>query len=158
MRQTLWIMPAVLALALAACTQEDKGPLVEIRGGGFLFNYRIGEATEQVVLVPLKTLPDGLTLEGHFQNPAGGEAIVVSQTVSPKARRIELTTPPLKGIKADTPYKATLRLVSADGKELQTLEKEFRSQLDQSVLPDKPLTIGPGYYPNPQLPPPTTSQ
>ena len=132
---------------------ERVGPYIELRGGGFLFNYRIAEATAGLVVVPLRTLPEGSTIETSFENPAGGPPIVLSEKVSPKQTKFDFTTPPLTGIKADKDYAVTVRLVDADGKELQRIDKMFHSQLDQSVLPPKPLTIGPGYTPNPQLDP-----
>ena len=38
-----------------------------------------------------------------------------------------------------------------DGKALQKLETTVVSSLDQIVLPDAPLVVGPGYTPNPEL-------
>jgi hypothetical protein len=34
---------------------------------------------------------------------------------------------------------------------LASYERTFKSDLDQSVLPSAPLTIAPGYTPNPEL-------
>ena len=150
-------MRAILLLAVltvAACSSEF-GPYIELRGGGFLFNYRIAEATAGLVVVPLRTLPEGSAIETSFENPAGGPPIVLSEKVSPKQTKFDFTTPPLTGIKADKDYAVTVRLVDAGGKELQRIDKMFRSQLDQSVLPPKPLTIGPGYTRNPELAPDT---
>jgi hypothetical protein len=61
-------------------------------------------------------------------------------------------TPALHGIVKDKDYATVLRVVSADGKELARYTHAFRTDVDQSVLPDKPLVIGPGYTPNPELP------
>ena len=39
-------------------------------------------------------------------------------------------------------------LAAADGVELQRIERAFESDVDQSVLPERPLVIGPTYQPN----------
>lgn len=144
----------VLALAtaatLAACSKQDE-TYMDLAGGGFIFNYRVAEAYAGVVLVLRKPLPSDSTIEVTMENPAGGPPLVMHQSTPPGTGRIELTTEPLKGIKADTDYAVKIRLVAADGTELQVIDKNFRSQLDESVLPPAPLTIGPGYTPNPAL-------
>ncbi len=138
------------AVALAACSQQSE-TYMDLAGGGFIFNYRIAEAYAGVVLVPRKPLPADATIQVTMENPAGGQPLVMKQSTPPGTGRIELTTEPLKGIKADTDYAVHIRLVAADGTDLQVIDKKFRSQLDESVLPSAPLTIGPGYTPNPQL-------
>ena len=49
------------------------------------------------------------------------------------------------------PYQVTIRLLDKDGKELQRIERPYKSNLDQAILPEKPLVVGPGYTPNPDL-------
>ena len=143
----------LLAAAAGCSSQDDKSPYVEMRGGGFIFNYRIAEATEGFFVVVLRPLPGGATLEASFENPAGGEAILVTAPASANRDKFDFITPPLKGIVADKEYRVALRVLAADGKELQRIEKKFHSQVDQSILPEKPLTIGPGYTKNPDLAP-----
>jgi hypothetical protein len=139
-----------VALAfLAACSSEESGPYFEIGGGGFIFNYRIAEATAGVIVVPKRTLPEDGTLKATFQNPSGGEPLVMVQEVSPTKKRYDFDTPPLTGVKAKTDYVMTVQLLDAEGKEVFKAEKVLRSDLDQTVLPDKPLTVGPGYARNP---------
>jgi hypothetical protein len=46
-----------------------------------------------------------------------------------------------------------IRLLAANGSEIERIDKNFHSQLNQSVLPPKPLTVGPGYTRNPDLAP-----
>lgn len=148
---TLWRRVAGLVLMLgllAGCGEE--GDYLKISGGGFLFNYRIAEATCEVVAEPLRAMPEGATLEAHFQNPAGGEDLVVKQKVFAAQRRLAVTSPPLKGIAAGKEYKVALALIDGDGKTLEMHEKSFKATIDQSVLPDKPLTVGPGYAKNPE--------
>ena len=153
--RTLLISIGIFAIAaLAGCSKEETGPYLELRGGGFIFNYRIAEATMGLVAAPLRTLPAGGTIEASFEDPAGGPAIVRSEKIDTGKESYEFVTPPLKGIVADKEYEVVVRVLGADGKEVDRLEKGFHSQLDQSTLPEKPLVIGPVYTPNPELPPP----
>jgi len=144
------------ALLLAACSSEESGPYLEIQGGGFMFNYRIAEATAGIVAYPLRTLPEGGTIEASFENPAGGDPIVMNAPVEAGKKKYDFTTPPLHGVKAKTDYTMTVRLLDASGKEIETLKKALVSDLDQSVLPSKPLTVGPGYTKNPEAQAPAT--
>ncbi len=144
------VAAAFLALTLAAC-QEASGPLFA-KGGGFIFNYRVAEAFAGIVVgaAPGRTLPAGSSIEVTFENPAGGDPIVLTQAVAtPPQVSYSFHTPPLTGIRADRDYAVTVRLIAADGSEIEKIEKAFRSEIDQTVLPDAPLTVGPGYTPNP---------
>ncbi len=138
-------------LALAACSQ--KGPYLDISGGGFIFNYRLSEAYAGFVAAPLRTLPEHSRIEATFENPSGGPPIVLNKDVTTGRREYTFTTDALKGIKANIDYDVTVRLIGADGKVIETIDKKLHSDLDQSVLADKPLTVGPGYTPNPDLAP-----
>lgn len=141
----------VLGLSLvAACSSEETGPYLEIQGGGFVFNYRIAEATAGVVAFPKRTLPDGGKIEATFENPAGGAPLVMTEPVVKDKKKYDFTTPPLSGVKAKTDYLMTIRLVDASGKEIEKIEKPLVSEIDQTVLPEKPLTVGPGYTKNPE--------
>ncbi|HMN85335.1 MAG TPA: hypothetical protein PKA74_05035 [Bauldia sp.] len=139
----------VLGLALLAACSSESGPYLEVAGGGFMFNYRIAEATAGIVAYPLRTLPEGGTIEATFPNPASGDAFVMTAPVEAGKKKYDFTTPGLHGVKAGTPYTMTVRLLDASGKALETIEKPLVSELDQSVLPEKPLTVGPGYAKNP---------
>ena len=77
----------------------------------------------------------------------------MSKDVTAKRKEYPFTTDALTGIVADRDYDVTVRLIGADGKVIETIDKTFRSDVDQSVLADKPLVIGPGYTPNPDLAP-----
>ena len=148
----------VLGLSLvAACSSEETGPYLEIQGGGFVFNYRIAEATAGVVAYPKRTLPEGGRIEATFQNPAGGAPFVLAEPVVKDKKKYDFTTPPLTGVRAKTDYKVTIVLFDAGGKEIETIDKPLVSELDQSVLPEKPLTVGPGYARNPEPQPGETA-
>lgn len=146
--KTIGWLALTLVLALGGCS---KGPYLDISGGGFIFNYRLSVAYAGFVAAPLRDLPDHARIEATFENPSGGAPIVLSKAVTPGRNEYTFSTEPLKGIHANQPYDVTVRLVSADGKTLQTIDKKFVSDVDQSILADKPLTIGPGYTPNPAL-------
>lgn len=134
-------------LALGACS--DDSPYVVVSGGGIVFNYRIAEATAGIVAEVARVLPEGGVIEASFENPAGGPPIVEAKPVTEDRRRFSFVTPPLSGIKADTDYKVVVRVLDADGTEVQRVETTLHSDLDQSILPDAPLTVGPGYARNP---------
>jgi hypothetical protein len=139
---------AALLAALVSCSNEPDHYL-EVVGGGFAFNYRIAEATADIIVAPVRDLPVGAAVEVTFEDPAGGGPFVLRKDAPAEKQRIDFTTPPLQGIIAGKGYAVTVRLLAENGSELERIEKTFRSELDQTVLPEKPLTIGPGYAPNP---------
>ena len=134
-------------LALGACS--DDGTYVVVSGGGIIFNYRIAEATAGIVAEVARPLPEGGFVEASFENPAGGADIVESKPVTPDRRRFSFVTPPLTGIKADTDYRVVVRVLDANREPVQTVTTSVHSDLDQSILPEAPLTVGPGYARNP---------
>ena len=140
-----------LQLLLAGCGRET-GPWVAFDGGGFVFNYRIAEASYGFNVKPLRRLPEGAVLEAEFEDPGGGKPIFVREVVTGPALRYMFQTPPLTGIKAAKPYRAVIRVMAPGGDTiLASYERKFVSDVDQSWLPDKPLVVGPGYAPNPDL-------
>jgi len=145
------MMALAVGVMMAACDDQGK-PYVEIEGGGFIFNYRIAEAFYGVSLRPMRRLEPGTVLEVVFENPAGGEPYVVRETVNAARLSYMLRTPGLRGVEKDRPYRVEVRVLAPrDGRLLATYQTTFKSDLDQSVLPEKPLTVGPGYTPNPEL-------
>ena len=139
------VLAAVLALAGCA----EKGPYLDISGGGFVFNYAEAEVYVGFVAAPLRTLPDHTRIEATFENPAGGAPIVLAKDVTPGRRSYSFLTDALTGVRADRDYAVTVRLIAADGTTIETIDKTFHSDIDQSKLPDKPLTVGPGIPANP---------
>jgi hypothetical protein len=136
----------VLSLLAAACT--ESGDYLAVAGGGFVFNYRIAEATYGIALKPMRELPAAGVVEATLENPAGGEPIVMRKEGPFNPTRISFETPPVEGVVKGKPYKVVVVLRDASGATLQIIEKTFTSELDQSVLPDRPLAIGPGYQKN----------
>lgn len=142
-------VPLICLLLLAASACSGDGPYVVVSGGGILFNYRLAEATAGIVAEVARPLPDGGKVVAEFEDPAGGPAIVETRAITNARRRFSFMTPPLTGIKADRDYRVVVRVIDAEGQVLQTVESKVHSDLDQSILPDAPLTIGPGYTRNP---------
>lgn len=144
-----------LALAASACDGDaPDAPYVEFAGGGFVFNFRLAQVTYGFLVTPKRKMPEGTILEAEFENPAGGPAFTARQTVTSGSLQYAFASPPVKGVKADTPYKATIRVIDpGTGKVLAQYQRTFEAQIDQSVLGKKPRTVGPGYHPNPELRP-----
>jgi hypothetical protein len=139
----------IVLLTLSGC-DNPEGPAASFAGGGFVFNYRVGQAYYGVVVKTEGTLPQDAVIEGQFENPAGGNAVVVQVKAASDQRKYVLRTPPLKGVKKDVPYKVVVRILEkSGGEELQRIERTIKSDVDQSVLPQSPLVIGPGYELNP---------
>ena len=142
------ILAGAIALALFAASCNQNGDYLAVAGGGFMFNYRIAEASYGIALKPMRELPADGIIEASFENPAGGAPITMSKAGPFNPTRIAFDTPPVTGVVKKHPYKVTVVLKDGAGQTLQTLEKSFASDLDQSVLPEKPLAIGPGYQKN----------
>jgi hypothetical protein len=139
-----------LTLMIAACESSEKPPLL-LAGGGFIFNYRIAEVFYGVSVKPQRRFLADAVLEGEFENPAGGPNLIVRETLGAPKLIYALQTPPLRGVKAGKPYRVEVRLIEG-GRITGRVERTYTSDLDQDMLPDAPLTIGPGYTPNPDLP------
>lgn len=139
----------VLTLTLGACRDAGKGDYVNVSGRLFVFNYRIAQATYLLTLAKIRPLPDGSMLETSFENPSGGDPFIVRQKIWPTMEKITVESPPVKCVKANREYKVSMRVEDAGGKLLQTIERTIVSDVDQSVMPDKPLVVGPFYDPNP---------
>ena len=139
----VWLLSALSFFS--ACV--DQSQYLELAGGGFIFNYRNATATYGIILVPRKEPPSGAVIEVRFENPAGGDPIVLGRPAR-GGGRIEFKTPPLAGVEKARPYHVVVLLKSENGEELQRIAHDYASDLDQSVLPARPLVIGPGYQRN----------
>lgn len=144
-----FLFPALLLLT-AACRENENDPYLEFTGGGFIFNYRVGEAFYGFVAKPLRTIPDGTKIIAHFEDPAGGPDIEVIKTGQSNIIQYSFRTPGVKQVVKDQPYRVVVMLMDPQsGKKLGQYETTFSSNLDQTELPDGPLTIGPGYHRHP---------
>lgn len=147
-----WISFLVLAtgLALGGCQRQSEN-MVELTGRLFVFNYRIASATYLITLKKTAPIPDGATAVAEFENPMGGEPIVLQQKIYPLWDKITLQSPNLRCVRKDRPYAVSIRLVDSNNETLQTIKTEVTSSEDQSVMPTKPLVAGAGYMKNPEV-------
>lgn len=146
------IAAATLLLALAGCRDTGgEAEHFEISGKLVVFNYRVAEATYLVTLKPLQPPAEGQTAVASFEDPAGGDSIVVRQRIWPKLDKVTLESPPLHCVTKGKPYSVSIAIEASDGATLQTLTTTITSSENQDRLPDAPLVVGPAYTPNPEL-------
>jgi hypothetical protein len=153
-RATCLTAPLLLAglFALGACRESGgEGEYFETAGKLFVFNYRVATATYLVNLKPLKPVGDGESVVATFENPAGGEPIVVRQKIWPRMDKTTIESPPLRCVVKNRPYAVTIEIMGPDGTVMQTIKTTMISSEDQAILPDRPLVVGPVYTPNPEL-------
>ncbi|MFK3778578.1 hypothetical protein [Agrobacterium sp. NPDC089420] len=139
------------ALGLSACQRDEPREVAKISGRMFVFNYRVAIATYLVTLQRIAPIRDGSTLEATFENPRGGPDLTTRDRIFPADEKIVVQSPPVECVKQDRPYRVTLRIKGPEGDILQTIETTIRSDTDQSLLPAKPLVVGPLYTPNPEV-------
>lgn len=154
MARRLQLVSALFLLAAIAtgCRETASDDMLyEISGKMFVFNYRVATATYLLTLKPLGPVEDGQTAVAMFENPDGGEALVVRQKIWPSLSHVSLESPPLRCVVKGRPYSVAITIEGPDGAPRQTLVTSVTSSLDQSVLPDRPLVVGPVYTPNPDL-------
>jgi hypothetical protein len=145
------LVSALLALFLLIGCDDQKGPYLSFAGGGFVFNYRIGEVYYGFIAKPQRKLPEGSVIEARFEDPAGGPEIVVDRPARSGQLQYMFRTPAVKGVKKDKEYRVEMRLLDKpQGTVLASMSRTFRSTADQAAIPDKPLVVGPGYAPNPE--------
>lgn len=137
--------------ALLGCRDESRLSYFELSGRNFIFNPRVNSATYVVTLAVLKTIPEGSRVTARFENPSGGPDLVTERKVFANQKRIALESENLTCVKAGKRYTFTVSLQNEDGKELQKIDSSLESSLDQSVMPDAPLVVGPAYDKNPAL-------
>lgn len=138
-------------LGLAGCGEDPSTPYLEYAGGGFVFNYRTANHYYGFVVRQKRPLPEGGRLEVRFELP-GGQEEKAAEKIVPGRLQYKFQTGDIDGIEANHPYKAVLVLLDAEGKEIERLEHSFKTDVEQSSLPAKPLVVGPGYQPNPDQP------
>jgi hypothetical protein len=144
------IMFAAVGL-LYACRERQPEQYLELTGRVFIFNYRVATATYVVTFSKERPIPDGATLLMQFENPSGGSAIEVRQKVWPNIEKVAVESPPVFCIVKDKPYSFKALLIGPDGMRLQEITGTIASSLNQTILPDRPLVVGPVYTPNPEL-------
>ena len=145
------ILPILLVLLLAACQREAGPDPLKLTGRMFVFNYRLAYATYLVTLEQTQPLPEGSIVNAEFENPAGGAPLTLERKIFPGLPRVVLESPDVTCVKKDTPYKVEIAVLGPDGTQLQALAVDVTSNVDQSILPAKPLVVGPGYEKNPEV-------
>lgn len=149
--RTILLTATIAGLALAGCQrQADEGP-TQLSGRLFIFNYRVATASYMITLKKIAPIPDGTTAVAEFENPAGGDPLVVREKIYSFWDKITLESPDLRCVRKDRPYSVSIKLVDASDKTIQTIKTEVKSDLDQTVLPTKPLVVGPVYTANPDV-------
>lgn len=147
-----WLKVLVVAtLLLTGCQREEPREVVKVSGRIFVFNYRVATATYLVTLQRTAPIQEGSTIEAEFENPRGGQALSVKELIFSKSPKVTLQSPPVQCVKEGHPYQVTIRLRAQDGHVIQTIEITVTSDTDQSLLPAKPLVVGPLYTPNPEV-------
>jgi hypothetical protein len=141
----------LIGLLVVGCDEQPEKPFLKIAGGGFIYNYRYASVNYGFVAKPLRPLPEGSILEASFDIPDKPDKYIITLPVVAGKMLYGFETQALHGVKKEVPYRVKLRLVEpATGKELVSLEREFRSNIDQSSLPSKAPVQGIGYFPAPQ--------
>ncbi len=134
-------------------TREDPAekPWLQVLGGGFIFNYRVADVYYGFTAAVMKPLPTGSIVEAGFEDPAGGPPLVVRQRVGgAEMSRLALRSPPVRGVEAGRDYHVFLHILDRDDERLLwSSDLTFRSNISDTVVPERPLTIGPGYARNP---------
>ena len=133
-------------------TRQNPGevPLIDITGGGFVFNYRIAEVFYGFTAVVRKPLEAGAIIEASFEDPASDEPHVVRERVDTRTTRYAMRSPPVRGVEAGREYTVNIRVLDHTGQQvLFATTRNYSSQISDQAVPDKPLTIGPGYHLNP---------
>lgn len=149
--RTILLTAAIAGLALAGCQRNDDDGPTKLSGRLFVFNYRVASASYMITLKKIAPIPDGTTAVAEFENPAGGDPLVIRQKIFSFWDQITLESPDLHCVRKDRPYSVSIKLVDASDKPIQTIKTEVKSDLDQTVLPTKPLTVGPAYTANPDV-------
>ena len=148
------LLAVLFAIGWTTRVDPSDKPYVKVLGGGFMFNYRIGEVFYGFTAVVQRPLASGSIIEASFDDPAGGPPHVVRTRVAADTDRYSLRSPPVRGVEKDKPYGVAVRVLDREGKtELFREQLSIRSQISDAIVPDKPLVIGPGYAPNPAAAP-----
>src|SRR5690606_8662269 len=138
----------IVLFAIGWTMREDPSdkPYLKILGGGFMFNYREGEVFYGFTAVVTRPRARGSIIEAEFENPAGGEPFVVSERVSTMTDRYALRSPPIRGVEEGKPYQVAIRVYDREKEDLLwTTTRDYKSQISDEVVPDKPLVVGPVY-------------
>ncbi|HBF28134.1 hypothetical protein [Rhizobium sp.] len=150
-RSGFFIGLCAIIAALSSCERSDKDEPLKVQGKVFIFNYRIASATYVLTLARNAPLPEESYAEVRYENPRGGPPIETRTKIFPFWDKIALESPPVHCIVKNRPYAISIRIVDGKEKLIQTIDTTLTSSLDQTILPAKPLVVGPIYTPNPEV-------
>jgi len=136
-----------LLLVTVGCQRQSEGPF-ELQGHIFVFNYRLAYASYLVTFRKIGAVPEGTYYIATFENPDGGEPLVVQRKVFPAQEKLSIESPHLRCIRKNKPYSIRVDIFHPDAKPMQAIETTVTSDLDDTILPEKPLVSGPAYEPN----------
>ncbi|MFD1697013.1 hypothetical protein [Roseibium aestuarii] len=140
--------------AVGLCNRQvlETADHLVITGGGFIFNYRIADIRAGITVGTRKPLPETSRMEVTFHLP-GAAPIVMDQPPIPYRLNYTFETASLSGIEPEMGYLVELNLMR-DEQTLEHHEKILKTGVAPKAMPTKPLTLGPGYTPNPEAWPP----
>lgn len=143
----------LVLFALGWATREDPRdkPYLHIAGGGFLFNYRIAEVSYGFTAMVARPIPTGTIIEASFEDPQGGRDLIVRRRVGTDTARYGFQSPPVRGVAAHHPYRVTVTVIDRERKNPEPIWRHsftIASQISDDVMPERPLTVGPGYTRN----------
>jgi hypothetical protein len=98
----------------------------------------------------LRRIPEGTIIEAQLENPAGGAPFVLREAAAWDRLEYVFRSPPVRGVRAERDYRVEVRLLEPGGKVFASYARTFRSDVDQSVLPEKAPVVGPGHQPAPR--------
>ncbi|MBB4007484.1 hypothetical protein [Allorhizobium taibaishanense] len=151
-RPGLTLLALLAALAIpAGCQRSEKNEPLKVSGKVFIFNYRLASATYVLTLARNGPLPDESFAETRYEDPRGGPPLVTRTKIFPFWEKIALESPPVHCVVKNRPYVISIRIVDAKDRSIQTIETSLTSTLDQTILPARPLVVGPIYTPNPDV-------
>jgi hypothetical protein len=143
----LMTMAVTLLLALGGCQRQAEGPF-ELQGHIFVFNYRLAYASYLVTFRKVGVVPDGMRYVATFENPAGGEPLVVERKIFAAQEKLAIESPHVNCIRKNRPYSIRVEFFDSGTRPVLKIETTVTSDLDDTILPEKPLVSGPAYEPN----------
>lgn len=151
------VLVAAIAFGFGWVTRDDPSqkPPIVIAGGGFIYNYRVSEAFYGFTAVVAKPVSNGSLLVAEFEDPGGGPPMVVETRVNVRSNRYGMRSPRVSGVEAHRPYHVSIKLYDYSRTELLwSAEKTYAARISDTIVPDRPLTVGPGYqlFPGPGAP------
>ncbi len=130
--------------------EREKDPIV-VMGGGFLFNYRISEISYGLTAGVARAIPVGSRLVATFEDPGADLRSVARKSWKSGGHACSCRAARCAASSRTAPITSRCACRARTGEKLWGKELTYRTHLDASLIGDEPLTIGPGYFPNPKL-------